>query len=139
MKELGGRGGARSNFEPAFAFVEELDMSLLYVALEHEENMEETEVSISSPNVTEECCWVRRWGPLVKGDEGWIRSWKDELKRPFSGRIECMSSEISILGAILVWDRGDVNELGDPVTVVEEASGSIGDGKMTEVRAILAL
>jgi hypothetical protein len=70
------------------------------------------------------------------GDEGWIRSWKDELKRPDSGRIECMSREISILGAILVWDRGVVNELGDPVTVTEEASGSIGGGETTEMRAI---
>jgi hypothetical protein len=40
--------------------VDELDMSLLYVALEHVENMEDAEVSISSPSVTEECCWVRR-------------------------------------------------------------------------------
>lgn len=104
MKEFGGRGGARSTFEPAaFPRPEDPDMSLLYVALEHDENIEEAEISISSPSVTEECCWLRGgWAPLVKGDEGWIRSWKDELNRPDSGRIECMSSEISILGAIFV-------------------------------------
>ena len=127
MKELGGRGGARSTFEPAFPLTEDPDISLLYVALEHEENMEEAEISISSPSVTEECCCLRGWSPPVKGDEGWIRSWKDELNRPDSGRIECMSREISILGAIFVCDRGGVNEAGNPVMVTEEASGSIGD------------